>query len=109
MPVTDCQGANSPYRIALKFKCCLPRTRKPMSESTLLPYRIYITPEVVEELNDAATETGKETGNKVAAAIVSDCIPVWIALQKSLEDHRGEFIRKVINEIESGQAARKSR
>jgi hypothetical protein len=74
-----------------------------MSESMPVPYRIYISPETIEELNDAATETGKETGNKVAAAIVTDCIPVWIALQKSLEDHRGEFIRKVVMEIESGQ------
>ena len=68
-----------------------------------VPYRIYVSPETIEDCNDAATATGKESGNKVAAAVVTDCLPVWVALQKSLENHRGEFLRQLIAEIEAGR------
>lgn len=78
-----------------------------MSESVPVPYRIYITPETIEELNDAASATGKESGNKVAASVVTDCLEVWLALQKSLKHHRGEFLRQVVSEIESGQGQTK--
>jgi len=73
-----------------------------------VPYRIYITPETIEDLIDAATETGKDSGNKVAASIVTDCLDVWIALQKSMKAHRKDFLRQLIQEIESGQSERKS-
>jgi len=72
-----------------------------------VPYRIYISKEVIKKLETAATSTDKDSGNKVAAAVVSDCLEVWIALQKSLKAHRKEFLRQVVAEIE-GQSEEKN-
>ena len=79
-----------------------------------VPYRIYISPETIEDLNDAAEDVNKAattltplTGNKVAAAIVTDCLQVWIALQKSAENHRADYLRQVLDAIQVSQGKRK--
>jgi len=66
-----------------------------------VPYRIYLHPETIEELIDAAAEVGKESGNKVAASVVTDCLQVWIALQKSLAHHQVDFLNRLVAEIET--------
>ena len=75
--------------------------------SDLVPYRIFISQETIERLNEAATSTKRESGNKVAASVVTECLDVWLTLQESLEAHRGEFLQGVIAAIQSGQAPRK--
>jgi len=79
-----------------------------------VPYRIYINPETIEDLNDAADEVNELTatltqltGNKVAAAVVTDCLPLWIALQKSVQNHRAEFLHQVLDAIMLNQAAKR--
>jgi hypothetical protein len=72
-----------------------------------IPYRIYLYQEEIDALEAAATETGAESGNKVAAASAITCLPVWIALQKSLQSHREDFLQGVIAAIETGQPKQK--
>ena len=79
-----------------------------MSETELVPYRIYVSKATIKKLEAAATGSEKDSGNKVAAAVVTDCLDIWIALQRSLKSHRKEFLRQVVAEIESGQPEQKS-
>lgn len=71
-----------------------------------VPYRIYISEETIKKLNKAATDTGRDSGNKVAADMVNTLLPVWLALQKSLGSHREDFVRQVVAEIEQGKQKR---
>lgn len=74
-----------------------------------IPYRIYLYQEEIDALDAAATATGKESGNKVAADVVVSCLRVWITLQKSLQSHREEFLQGVVTAIETGQAKQRQK
>jgi hypothetical protein len=69
-----------------------------MANEKKTPYRIYLPDEVIKALDDAAENNGLKSGNLVAAEVIIDCLPVWLAAYEATKDARADFLRRIVAE-----------
>ena len=66
-----------------------------------VPYRTYLSEDVIEALKEAAEKTSGMTHNQVAAEVIAHCLPIWIHAQEAFQDVIDDYFRQVKTEAKS--------